>query len=92
MGIAGFAVFWDGQTQLFAVEGGIGAVVSLILLLSAIAFPRAFESGGSEAVNETTTEDSHQMVGWGDRIRRSSVRDVRWRQVVSIRASRAGEA
>lgn len=42
VGIAGFAVFWDGQTRLLATEGAIGAVISLILLVSAIAFPRAF--------------------------------------------------
>lgn len=41
-GIAGFAVFWDGETERLVREGGIGAVVSLILLVSAIAFPRAF--------------------------------------------------
>jgi hypothetical protein len=42
MGIAAFAVFWDGQAQFLFEEGLIGAVVSLILLLSAVAFPRAF--------------------------------------------------
>lgn len=42
VGIAGFAVFWDGQTQLLAQEGAIGAVISLILLVSAIAFAGAF--------------------------------------------------
>jgi uncharacterized membrane protein YjdF len=41
-GIAVFAAFWDGQTQLLFQEGAIGAVVSLILLASAIAFPQAF--------------------------------------------------
>jgi hypothetical protein len=39
IGIFGFAVFWDGKVRLFAVEGGIGVIVSLILLVSAIAFP-----------------------------------------------------
>ncbi len=42
VGIAGFAVFWDGQTQLLVPEGAIGAVISLILLVSAIAFAGAF--------------------------------------------------
>ena len=42
LSIAGFAVFWDGQTQLLAQEGVIGAVFSLILLASAIAFSSAF--------------------------------------------------
>jgi len=42
LGIAAFAVFWDGQTRLLFEEGAIGAVVSLILLASAIAFPLAF--------------------------------------------------
>ena len=40
--IAGFAVFWDGQVQFLFEEGAIGALVSLILLGSAIAFPQAF--------------------------------------------------
>lgn len=36
VGIDGFVVFWDGQTRLLVEEGGIGALVSLILLGSAI--------------------------------------------------------
>lgn len=42
VGIAAFAVFWSGRTELLMQEGGIGAIVSLILLLSAVAFPGAF--------------------------------------------------
>jgi len=42
VGIAGFAVYWDGQTQHLAQEGAIGAVISMILLVSAIAFAGAF--------------------------------------------------
>lgn len=42
VGISAFAIFWDGQTQFLIEEGVIGAVVSLILLLSAVIFPRAF--------------------------------------------------
>lgn len=41
LGIAGFAIFWDGQTELLAQEGVIGAIISLILLVSAIAFAGA---------------------------------------------------
>jgi hypothetical protein len=37
VGILAFAVFWDGQTRLLFEEGVIGAVVSLILLVMAIA-------------------------------------------------------
>jgi len=40
--IVAFAVFWDGQIQLLTQEGAIGAVISLILLVCAIAFPRVF--------------------------------------------------
>jgi hypothetical protein len=42
VGLLAFAVFFDGQWRLFAEEGGIGAVVSLLLLIAALAFPRAF--------------------------------------------------
>jgi hypothetical protein len=42
IGIAAFAVFWDGQMRLFLEEGGAGALISLLLLASAIAFPLAF--------------------------------------------------
>jgi hypothetical protein len=42
VGFAAFAVFWDGQTQFLFQEGAIGAIISLILLVSALAFPRAF--------------------------------------------------
>jgi hypothetical protein len=42
IGIAAFAVFWDGQTRFLAEEGFIGAVVSLILLLGAAGFPQVF--------------------------------------------------
>ena len=42
IGIAAFAVFWDGQMRLFLEEGGAGALISLLLLASAIAFPHAF--------------------------------------------------
>ena len=39
VGILSFAAFWDGQTRLFASQGGIGMVLSTIILVSAMAFP-----------------------------------------------------
>jgi hypothetical protein len=42
LGVAAFAVFWDGQTQLLFHEGAIGAVVSVILRATAMMFPAAF--------------------------------------------------
>ncbi|HAF09009.1 MAG TPA: hypothetical protein DCK98_02865 [Chloroflexi bacterium] len=38
-GLAGFALFWDGQGQLLVQEGVIGVARSLTLLIVAIAFP-----------------------------------------------------
>ena len=48
--MAAFAVFWDGQTKLLLQEGAIGAVVSFILLVSAIALFREPQlgTGGNE--------------------------------------------
>ena len=43
IGIVAFAVFWDGQTQFLLQQGAIGAAISLTLLVSAIAFPQAFQ-------------------------------------------------
>ena len=37
LGLVGFAVFFDGQVGLLVEEGGIGAVISLVLLVGAIA-------------------------------------------------------
>jgi hypothetical protein len=42
VGIAAFSVFWDGQIRLLFDEGVIGAIVSVILLATAIVFPAAF--------------------------------------------------
>jgi hypothetical protein len=42
-GLAAFAVFWDGQTRMLFEEGVIGAILSLILLGVAIAFPSVFD-------------------------------------------------
>jgi hypothetical protein len=41
IGLAAFAVFWDGQARLLVEEGAIGALVSLILLGAALEFPLA---------------------------------------------------
>jgi hypothetical protein len=43
LGVVAFAVFWYGQSRLLFDEGGFGALISLILLVAAIAFPTAFE-------------------------------------------------
>ncbi len=37
--IASFLVFWDGRAERLVDEGAIGAVLSLVILLAAIAFP-----------------------------------------------------
>jgi len=37
VGLVAFAVFWDGQTRLLFQEGAIGAIVSLIILVIAMA-------------------------------------------------------
>jgi hypothetical protein len=37
------AVFWDGQTGLLFDEGGLGAFISILILIGAITFPTAFE-------------------------------------------------
>lgn len=42
VGITAFAVFWDGQIRLLFKEGGIGALISLALLVAVIAFPQVF--------------------------------------------------
>ena len=41
-GVVFFAIFWDGQTGRLVNQGVIGVVVSAILFLCAILFPRAF--------------------------------------------------
>jgi hypothetical protein len=43
LGIVAFAVFWDGQTGLLVDEGGLGALISLLVLIGAVAFPNAFD-------------------------------------------------
>jgi hypothetical protein len=42
IGLGAFVVSYDGQARLLVVEGAIGAVASLILLVTAIAIPEAF--------------------------------------------------
>jgi len=42
LGLAAFAVFWDGQFPLFVEEGGIGIIICLIMIAGALAFPNAF--------------------------------------------------
>jgi hypothetical protein len=42
LGIAAFAIFWDGQTKLLFEEGILGAVLSAGLLAMAILLPAAF--------------------------------------------------
>ena len=42
VGLVAFAVFYDGQTRFLFQEGVAGAAVSLILLIVALMFPRAF--------------------------------------------------
>jgi hypothetical protein len=42
LGIAAFAVFWDGRSGAFVEEGGIGAVVSGLLLLATLSFSTLF--------------------------------------------------
>ncbi|HMV87491.1 MAG TPA: hypothetical protein PLD20_27795 [Blastocatellia bacterium] len=41
-GLIAFLVFWDGQTKLLFEEGAIGAIVSLVLFVVALAWPQAF--------------------------------------------------
>lgn len=41
-GIEAFVVFWDGQTKLFVQEGGIGLIISLILLVFTIVYGGGF--------------------------------------------------
>ncbi len=41
VGAASFVVFFDGQMQLFASQGGIGLIISLGIAAGASAFPQA---------------------------------------------------
>jgi len=37
--VLSFAIFWDGQMARFTDQGGIGMVLSLMILISTIVFP-----------------------------------------------------
>ena len=39
VGIAAFAVFWDGQPSLLFEEGVVGAAISAVLLVAALTIP-----------------------------------------------------
>src|SRR4051812_34337026 len=41
LGLASFAVFWDGQRGLALEEGAIGAAISVVLLIVAAVLPAA---------------------------------------------------
>ncbi|MCL5067891.1 MAG: hypothetical protein M1368_06020 [Thaumarchaeota archaeon] len=41
-GAVSFAVFWDGQMQQFTNQGGVGMIISLVIVGSAVAFAHAF--------------------------------------------------
>jgi hypothetical protein len=49
LGIASFAALWDGQSALLYDEGGIGAIVSVVILLSAVAFADVVRPPAQEA-------------------------------------------
>jgi hypothetical protein len=40
LGIVAFLVFWDGQARLLLDEGAIGALLSLVLIVGALAWPQ----------------------------------------------------
>ena len=41
-GALSFAVFWDGQLQQFTNQGGIGMIISLVIVGAAVVFAHAF--------------------------------------------------
>jgi hypothetical protein len=43
LGIMAFVMFWDGQTAFLIEEGALGALISLVVLVTALAFPTAFD-------------------------------------------------
>jgi hypothetical protein len=59
----GFPVFWDGKTKLFAIEGSIGVIVSVILLASAIAFPQDLQLISSSALEAGSAKDQTERNG-----------------------------
>jgi hypothetical protein len=38
-GLLSFVAFWDGQEPLFALQGGVGMLLSLVIFVGAILFP-----------------------------------------------------
>ena len=42
VGVASFAVFYDGQSSLFVNQGGVGMLISLAIAAGAASFPAAF--------------------------------------------------
>ena len=42
-GLLAFLVLWDGRSQLAFNQGAIGAIVSVMLLITAIVYPHAFD-------------------------------------------------
>lgn len=42
-GLAAFLVVWDGRPASAFAHGGVGALVSVMLLAAAVVFPRAFD-------------------------------------------------
>jgi len=41
-GVTSFAVFWDGQVEQFANQGGVGMIISLAIIAGSVLFPIAF--------------------------------------------------
>jgi hypothetical protein len=42
IGVLSFAAFWDGQVSPMVDEGVLGMVISLVILIGAIALPQVF--------------------------------------------------
>ncbi len=42
VGVASFAIFYDGQAQLFVSEGGVGLIISSAIAIGALAYSRPF--------------------------------------------------
>ncbi|MDG6905700.1 MAG: hypothetical protein JRN20_07950 [Nitrososphaerota archaeon] len=42
VGALSFAVFWDGQLGQFTDQGGIGMIISLVIVVGALVFAHAF--------------------------------------------------
>lgn len=42
VGALSFAVFWDGKLEQFTNQGGIGMIISLVIVVGAVVFAHAF--------------------------------------------------